>query len=223
MTVALVQSATTNGSGSSLTVTLGSGTTTGRLFVVATAVNNNGSFPGTPTITGATTVLIQSMSVNVNGYNYMWEIYNVPNGTTSITNTTGASGSYNYTLSVLEFSGLAINSSSSVDNSATFYSGSSAYVQSAAMSPSVANELWLFSGLFGFSSYPSVTGPQSPFTGAVTFPDFGGIGYYISTDSASYTSYYYNSSPFLGAAGGITAIFKPYIPPTTGDFFQFFT
>ena len=212
MAIALVQSATNSGSGSSLTVTLGSGTTTGRLFVVATAVNNNGSFPGTPTITGATTALIQGMSVNVNGYNYMWEIYNVPNGTTSITNTTGASGAYSYTLSVLEFSGLAVGSVSAVDNSGTVYSGSSSLVQSAAMSPSAANELWLFSGLFGFSTYPSVTGPQSPFTGVVTFPDFGGIGYYVSTNSASYTSYYYNSSPFLGAAGGVTALLKPLLP-----------
>ena len=214
MAVTLLQYNQATGSTHTLTATLSSGTTTGRLIVAAVGIETDGSLPSTPSITGATTVLLDSVAL-ASSYNYIWEIYNVPNGTTSVTYTTSTASSLIgfFNLVVNEFSGLADSTSSALDSAGTTYNPSSTTAYSATISPSFANDLWIFSGAISTFYISSITGPGSPFTNIATYLAQlvnGGLGYYASPDSGSYSaSYVANAS---GDASGVTVLLKARLP-----------
>ena len=219
MTVALVQYST----GAFTSLSLGSGTTTGKVIVIA-----QGQAPGSgtlilspPAITGATWVSVVSNSTNHNSYTqsyYIYEGYNIPNGTTSFTFTIGGSLAGSISSSyfcVAEFSGLSSITSSSFDVGNTAYNGSGPTLTTPSLTPTKSGDLWIgfAGGISGFTS-GLLTGPTGSWSSlGTTASEYAG-GYYISSDSSNHTTSW-SATTFAGTTGAATFFAAP--PPINGN------
>jgi len=223
MTIALVQYSTS----SFVNQSLGSGTTTGKVILIAQsqAPGSGTLILNHPAITGATWVSIISNSTNYNSYTqsyYIYEGYNIPNGTTSFTFSISGSLAGSVSSSyfcVAEFSGLS-STSSSLDVKNTAYNGSGPTLTTPSLTPTKSGDLWIgfANGISGLTT-GLLTGPTGSWSSLGTTANYYAGGYYISSDSSNYTTSW-SAMTFAGTTGAATF---SQAPVTTGDFFQFFT
>ena len=224
MTVAFIQSASNYTTGTSVTTTLSSGTTTGRVIVAAIGESPSGIPTGTPSGGGATWVASGSWAGYVVGYGYVYtywyEGYGVTNGTTafSMSFTAGAS-TYGNTMTVMEFSGLASSSSSAIDkNGGTF--ATSTTVTSSTLSPTATGDLWISLAAFYYhNTSGSLTGPTGGWSSvSISAPHASaqfGLAYYVSPDSSNHTTSW-TTAGTSGLTSGSTLTLFAGVPTTSG-------
>ena len=216
MAISLIQSV----SGSSVSPTLSSGTTTGRVIVTVMAqarpagslIINMGA------ITGVTWVETSVVNNNDGIYQQgcaIFEGYNVPNGTTSFFVSISGAGSGSVTsifVSVMEFSGLASSSFSALDQHNTAFSAGPT-VSTPTVTPTVSNELWV--GFVCGNTDATTGAPSAPTNGwtSIGSSTYYGNAYYPSTDASSHTTSWTFTA--TSAWTGV-ATFLPPVPNANG-------
>ncbi len=194
MTAALIQQATNASDGSSVTVTLGTGVTTGRvIFLVqgeGTATSPSMSASGG----GGTSIPANANNTGSDGTAYagVVELYNVTNGTTSFTVTVSGTSNYGLTVVATEWSGLGAGTSSCMDTHTPNIATSST-VSAGSLTPGGADYLFLSNFAVDYPAGATLSsGPTNSFTeftiASASTQTLVGAAYYIATDSSAHST-----------------------------------
>ena len=204
MAITLLQSATGYTVGTTLSVSLPTGTTTGRVIITIENDSSSSSvgLTSSPSGGGATWVSYNPYgTLNWSSGNFsvpqIYEGYNVTNGTTTFTFNMNADSPYGTSVTIMEFSGLASSTSSAMDvKNGTFGPNTPN------LTPTQPNELWIAQLIVdGPGINGSLSSPSNGFTAVTTTAVYNNqqyaTAYYASSDSAAHSTGWTNSGSLL--------------------------
>jgi hypothetical protein len=212
MGAALIQQKTGATNGASVTVTLDTGTTTGRVIIAIPKEAGGSSISPSVSGGGGTFSIVASVFTGGTGaaglYATIIEGVGIANGTTAFVIYTG-DATYGLSAVVTEWSGLQSGLSSCFDNDATNYAayGAGTNAPSAgAVSPGASGDLFMSCFCNDYNgNFTPTSGPTNSFT-ALTLADAPtttghGAAYYVATDASAHsTGWGLNGTPPWAAA-----------------------
>jgi hypothetical protein len=200
VSAALIQQNTGATDGTSVTVTLATGTTTGRVIIIVPNEQGGISSPPRASGGGGTAVVVADGSTGGTGaslcYATIIELYNVANGTTAFTITASNGAPYGLSAVVTEWSGLAASTASCFDANATNAAAVGAGTSTpgaGSVTPNAANDLFISTFVADHNAVASVSsGPTNSFT-ALTVANASsttarGAAYFVATDSSAHST-----------------------------------